>query len=74
MENILKTSLICEICQCLFTQKSSLNRHISSVHEAKKPFKCEACDYCCSGKSVLKRHVASVHEEKRTFVNKAATK
>ena len=49
------------------TQRHVLNRHISLVHEGKKPFKCEVCDYSCSQRSTMNVHVASVHERKKPF-------
>ena len=35
----------CSICDANFKQRGKLNRHISTVHEKKKPFKCSICDY-----------------------------
>ena len=67
MENLIEKSFKCEICNSHFARKSSLKRHISSVHEAYKPFKCEVCDFSSSQKNTLNTHVASVHEEKKPF-------
>jgi uncharacterized Zn-finger protein len=40
----------------------SVNGHIASVHEGKKPFKCNICDTSFSQKVNLKRPIVSVHE------------
>ena len=60
----------CQICLAVFSQSSSLTKHIASVHEGKKPFKCSICDYNCSQKGDLTKHIASVHEGKKTFTVK----
>ena len=44
-----------------------MKRHVTMVHEGKKPFICDICDYNCSLKSTMNIHVASVHEEKKPF-------
>ena len=38
-------------------------RHVTSVHEGKKPFKCDICDAKFDEKSKLKKHITSVHEQ-----------
>ena len=48
----------------LFSLKIDMNKHITSVHEDKKPFKCGLCNYYCSKKSSMYQHVAVVHEGK----------
>ena len=57
----------CYICQKVFSQKSNLKVHISSIHEGKKPFKCSICDYKCSQKGHLYKHISSVHEVIKPF-------
>ena len=52
----------CSICDSTFSQKSTLKRHMESVHENKKPYKCLICDYSCSQKRYLKTHMEAVHE------------
>ena len=52
----------CDICNKLFSNKSSLTRHIKSVHEKIK-FKCEICDKELSRKDDLQRHKLSVHSK-----------
>ena len=51
----------CNICDESFTSKISLNRHIVSVHEGKKPFKCAICDTSLSENSYFSRHIEAVH-------------
>ena len=54
-------------------RNSSLNRHVASVHEGKKPhdrkkpFKCDICNSAFIRKSNLKTHSASVHDGKKLF-------
>ena len=65
----------CEVCDYTCSNKSNFKRHVSLVHEGKKPFKkrkkitfkCEACDSSFSEKSGLKKHIESVHERKGPF-------
>ena len=53
----------CDVCKIFFALKHHLKRHISNVHEGKKPFKCESCDYTFAAKQSLDRHISSVHEK-----------
>ena len=62
-----KVSLQCENCDKAFTTRSSLNRHVASIHEGKKPLKCDICGFSCSLNYNMKRHVASVHGGKKPF-------
>ena len=50
----------CDICNKLFSNKSSLTKHIKSVHEKIK-FKCEICGKELSRKDKLQRHKKTVH-------------
>ena len=64
-----KKSFNCEICNKLFLSKQSLKKHISSVHEAKKPLKCKfvRCDLCgrdFTSKRNLHQHVKLTHDIK----------
>ena len=45
-----------ESCEYTASDKYSLSRHITEVHEGKKPFKCDTCDYSCYRKSLLTRY------------------
>ena len=57
----------CDICGYSFSEKGSLKKHITSVHEGKKPFKCDLCDYSFSRKDNMNNHIASVHKGKKQF-------
>ena len=46
---------------------ADLNRHVTSVHEGKKPFQCNACDASFAQNSDLKKNKASVHEGNKPF-------
>ena len=50
-----------------FAQKVSLNGHIASVHEEKRPYKCHICDAIFAYKPNLNGHILSVREEKKPF-------
>ena len=52
----------CEICDCKFSRKSCLKKHISSVHEGLKPFKCNICGLYCAQKINLKTNMSEVHD------------
>ena len=43
------------------------HRHVSSVHEGKKPFQCDVCTKSYSQKAHLLGHVAAVHEGKKPY-------
>ena len=67
IEELEKFSLQCENCDKAFSTRSNLNKHVSSIHEEKKPFKCDICNYSFSQKGHLKTHVSSVHVGKKPF-------
>ena len=52
-----KQSFNCEICKRKFSFRFSLHRHISEVHEEKRPHK----------KVTMNNHKELVHEEKKKF-------
>ena len=51
----------------------TLNSHIASVHEGKKPFKCDICNASFTKTGNLNRHVASIHERKKPFYAKISS-
>ena len=59
-----RNDLQCNICQESFTQKQTLESHVSSVHEGRKHF--QQCN--------LKIHTSSVHEERNDFQCKICQK
>ena len=48
-----------------FTQRITMENHISGVHEKKKPFACAYCDYHCAYQGNLNTHIQTVHEKRR---------
>ena len=59
-----KSKLKCKVCGKNFSTAPVVKRHISSVHEGKKPFSCDKCSKCFAFKDELRKHRESVHEEK----------
>ena len=54
----------CEFCDAVFTRNDNLKRHISSIHEEKKPsYQCQICNFCFTQKSKLNTHIRLIHEE-----------
>ena len=51
----------CEQCNQTYHDRSTLNRHIQSVHKGIK-YVCEHCDYQGTTTSNLKHHIQSKHE------------
>ena len=66
-ETTMANLLSCEICNKTFSTKGNLKKHVSSVHERKKPFECEICNKVFFEKGTLKIHISSVHEKKKSF-------
>ena len=60
----------CQVCDKLFTQKSSLNHHIKSVHQGEKPCPCPCaeCGKYFSTRRILNRHIKSVHQGEKPHV------
>ena len=65
-DHVVDIGLKCKTCDASFEGKGDLNRHVSSVHEGKKPFKCNVCNACFAQKSQLKRHVVLALKERET--------
>ena len=57
----------CPSCDKHFTHQNSVSRHISAVHEGKKPYVCEICGASFSQNKNLAVHVAAKHEGKKPF-------
>ena len=57
----LKPGISCSLCQRSFSQKSSLTRHISIVHDKLKPHSCIECQQSFSMRDQLKKHIISNH-------------
>ena len=51
----------CEHCECYFSRKSNIKRHINAVHYCIKDFSYTECDARFSEKADLKRHIDPVH-------------
>ena len=66
-DHVVNVSLKCKTCDASFGGKGDLDRHVSSVHEGKKPFKCNVCNASFTEKGSLNKHVSSVHEGKKPF-------
>ena len=64
----------CEICGKAMTSQSSLNQHISSIHENKYPYSCRICGTAFKIKSNLRNHYSTVHiKEKLTCPEEGCT-
>ena len=50
------------MCNFKCTSKNDLNRHVSSVHERKKPLKCELCEKSFAVIPYMRNHVARIHK------------
>ena len=57
-------STYCEICDRVFSNKSSLKRHVDNVHRQIK-FKCDKCNENFSLKENLKKHIVTTHKGKK---------
>ena len=56
-----KVKYPCDKCGKQFSQKSSLKRHIQSLHERVK-YSCDNCNKEFTLKDALKKHIQSIHE------------
>ena len=53
----------CEICECSYSSKDALSRHINWKHTPGGKFICDICDKEYSNQYSLKRHTSSKHDE-----------
>lgn len=51
------------ICSMLFTVKTSLNRHIKTIHARRTPVNCPKCPHQARHQISLKKHIINVHGE-----------
>ena len=64
-----KTKFKCPFCDCNYSRKDVLKKHIRSCHEKmdyetnlKKLLKCPSCDYKPLRREHLRRHIKNVHQ------------
>ena len=57
----------CPFCDVYLAHKCSISRHISAVHEGKKPYICELCGEGFSQSQNLAIHIATVHEKNKPY-------
>ena len=65
IEMMVKKPYQCEMCSIRFSQNTSLNSHLTSVHGGKKVFSCTHCDAKLFSQKTLKRHMKSVQEKEK---------
>ena len=53
----------CSVCGKDFATKQHLNRHVSSVHEKRRPELCSLCGASFAEKGILAKHMTSVHNK-----------
>ena len=58
----------CPFCDKYFSQKTSIPRHVSAVHEGNKSFVCETCGASFSQHKNLAVHVTATHEKVKPFI------
>ena len=54
---------MCFICGDTFSEKKSMQKHVDSVHEKKRPYMCPICSQTFPENRNLKRHIQAVHEK-----------
>ena len=60
------TETTCNECGTIFSKKSALNTHISTVHKKVKKFNCIECSKCFGTKQSLQRHLETHKNKPRT--------
>jgi len=64
----IRRNLTCLQCNAQFTKKSTLNRHIKSIHEA-ITYSCSHCDKTFKQQGTMNRHIKSKHEGVKYICN-----
>ena len=67
-----REEFLCKICGMSFTQKSSLKKHIATIHENKR-YPCKDCDKIFTQSSGLHRHVRLFHKGEKEDIRKGST-
>ena len=57
----------CPVCDISLTGSFALERHVSVVHEGKKPYKCEICSANFAQKNQMLRHTESIHDGQKAL-------
>ena len=55
------------VCEHSFINKSSLQKHVDTIHKKLKPCQCEKCKMCFSHKGGLSSHDKAVHLKSKPF-------
>ena len=70
---LIHTSFECDIFDPKYSYKSTLIKHIASVHQKLRPYKCEICGDTFTIRHSLNRHITTVHEENKSFSQRRKT-
>uniref|UniRef100_A0A7S2ZXS5 C2H2-type domain-containing protein n=1 Tax=Rhodosorus marinus TaxID=101924 RepID=A0A7S2ZXS5_9RHOD len=57
----------CPHCRANFSHRSSLYRHVRTVHQRAYPFECSSCQAAFGDSAALEKHVQVIHERRRPF-------
>ena len=57
----------CGYCKKSFVDKSTLKKHVKTVHVNLKNFKCDECDKSFGQNWILQQHIAIVHRNEKEF-------
>lgn len=57
----------CDKCDCVYSLKGHLTRHIKTFHDKIKNIKCDKCEYICSNNSDLNKHIKCIHDKIKDF-------